>query len=387
MTATELLTVVGVSAGIAAIVGFAAWLLLRRFARASIRVHLVTVVVAAVASVVGGVMVATQAMYLTDRDARIALVIAVTSGAVAVVTASLLGLEIARAARVLRAAAEGLGQGVPVERQPLPVGEFRAVLDELAASDARLRAARDEIERQEHARRELVTRIAHDLRVPLAGIRAQAEALQDGLAPDPDRYLAQIAAQVDRVDALVADLFAVSQIDAGTLRLRRERVALADVASDAVADLRSLAASAGVTLDLVVLDPGVVEADAVQVGRAVANLIANALQHAASGGRVVVTTDAAGPAGGVVLTVDDDGSGFAADDLANAFEAGWRGTEARSPHALDATGGAGLGLAIVRGIARAHGGDATAENRPGGGARLTLTLPAAGAGAIQDDGG
>lgn len=387
MTATELLTVVGVSAGIAAIVGFAAWLLLRRFARASIRVHLVTVVVAAVASVVGGVMVATQAMYLTDRDARIALVIAVTSGAVAVVTASLLGLEIARAARVLRAAAEGLGQGVPVERQPLPVGEFRAVLDELAASDARLRAARDEIERQEHARRELVTRIAHDLRVPLAGIRAQAEALQDGLAPDPDRYLAQIAAQVDRVDAFVADLFAVSQIDAGTLRLRRERVALADVASDAVADLRSLAASAGVTLDLVVLDPGVVEADAVQVGRAVANLIANALQHAASGGRVVVTTDAAGPAGGVVLTVDDDGSGFAADDLANAFEAGWRGTEARSPHALDATGGAGLGLAIVRGIARAHGGDATAENRPGGGARLTLTLPAAGAGAIQDDGG
>lgn len=387
MTATELLTVVGVSAGIAAIVGFAAWLLLRRFARAPITVHLVTVVVAAVASVVGGVMIATQAMYLTDRDARIALVIAITSGAVAVVTASLLGLEIARAARVLRGAAEGLGRGVPVERQALPVGEFRAVLDELAASDARLRAARDEIDRQEHARRELVTRIAHDLRVPLAGIRAQAEALQDGLAPDPDRYLAQISAQVDRVDALVADLFAVSQIDAGTLSLRRERIALADVASDTVADLRQLAASAGVTLELEVRDPGVVEADAVQAGRAAANLVANALQHAASGGRVVVTTDAAGPAGGAVLTVEDDGPGFADGDLAHAFEAGWRGTEARSPHALDVTGGAGLGLAIVRGIARAHGGDATAENRPGGGARLTLTLPGAGTRATQVDGG
>lgn len=387
MSTTELLTIVGVSAGIAAIVGFVAWLLLRRFARAPITVHLVTVVVAAVASVVGGVMVATQAMYLTDRDARIALVIAVTSGAVAVVTASLLGLEIARAARVLRGAAEGLGRGVPVERQPLPVGEFRAVLDELAASDARLRRARDEIERQEHARRELVTRIAHDLRVPLAGIRAQAEALQDGLAPDPDRYLTQIGAQVDRVDALVADLFAVSQIDAGTLRLRRDRVALADVASDAVADLRQLAASAGVTLELEVRDPGVVEADAVQVGRAAANLIANALQHAVSGGRVVVTTDAAGPAGGAVLTVEDDGAGFADGDLDHAFEAGWRGTEARSPHALDVTGGAGLGLAIVRGIARAHGGDATAENRAGGGARLTLTLPGTAEHATRDDGG
>jgi signal transduction histidine kinase len=136
-----------------------------------------------------------------------------------------------------------------------------------------------------------------------------------------------------------------------------------------------------------VRDPGVVDADAVQVGRAVANLIANALQHAASGGRVVVSTDAAGPARGAVLTVDDDGPGFADGDLAHAFEAGWRGTEARSPHALDVTGGAGLGLAIVRGIARAHGGDATAENRTGGGARLTLTLPAAAEHALQHDGG
>jgi signal transduction histidine kinase len=375
MSTTELLTVIAVSAGIAAIVGFAAWLLLRRFARASITVHLVTVVVAAVAAVVGGVMVATQAMYLSDRDARIALVIAVTSGAVAVVTASLLGLEIARAARVLRAAAEGLGRGVPVERQPLPVGEFRAVLDELAASDARLRAARDEIERQEHARRELVTRIAHDLRVPLAGIRAQAEALQDGLAPDPDRYLAQIGAQVDRVDALVADLFAVSQIDAGTLRLRRERVSLADVASDAVAELRGLADGAGVTFEFAATGAGTVDGDAVQLGRAVTNLLANALQHTPGGGRVAVAVDELD--GDVRLTVADGGPGFPAADLEHAFEAGWRGSDARSPHRLDLTGGAGLGLAIVRGIARAHGGDATAANAAGAGAVLTLTLPAA----------
>jgi signal transduction histidine kinase len=375
MSGSELLTVIGVSAGIAAIVGFAAWLLLRRFARAPITVHLVTVVVAAVASVVGGVMVATQAMYLSDRDARIALVIAVTSGAVAVVTASLLGLEIARAARVLRGAAEGLGRGVPVERQPVAVGEFRAVLDELAASDARLRAARDEIDRQEHARRELVTRIAHDLRVPLAGIRAQAEALQDGLAPDPDRYLAQIGAQVDRVDALVADLFAVSQIDAGTLRLRRERVSLADVASDAVAELRGLADGAGVTFEFAATGAGTVDGDAVQLGRAVTNLLANALQHTPGGGRVAVSVDEVDR--DVRLTVADGGPGFPAADLEHAFEAGWRGSDARSPHRLDLTGGAGLGLAIVRGIARAHGGDASAANAAGAGAVLTLTLPGA----------
>jgi signal transduction histidine kinase len=249
------------------------------------------------------------------------------------------------------------------------------VLDELAASDARLRAARDEIDRQEHARRELITRIAHDLRVPLAGIRAQAEALQDGLAPDPDRYLAQIGAPVDRVDALVTDLFAVSQIDAGTLRLRRERVSLADVASDAVAELRGLADGAGVTFAFTATGAGTVDGDAVQLGRAVTNLLANALQHTPSGGRVAVAV--AEVEGEVRLTVADGGPGFAADDLEHAFEAGWRGSDARSPHRLDLTGGAGLGLAIVRGIARAHGGEASAANAPGGGAVLTLTLPAA----------
>ncbi|WP_401000251.1 sensor histidine kinase [Agromyces sp. GXQ0307] len=375
MSGTDLLLVIAVSAAIAAAVGFVAWLLLRRFAWAPIVVHLVTVVVAAVASVVGGVLVATQAMYLSDHDAQIALAIAVTSGVVAILTASILGAEIARAARVLRSAAEDLGRGVPVESRPLPIGEFRAVLDELAASDARIRAAREEVERQEQARRELVTRVAHDLRVPLAGIRAQAEALQDGLAPDPDRYLARIASQVDRLDALVADLFAVSQIDAGTLRLRTERLSLADVASDAVAELRGLADGAGVRLDLAVAPETstVVEGDALQLGRAVANLLANALQHTPSGGRVLVSVDGAGDE--VRLAVADSGPGFAEEDLAHAFEAGWRGSSARSPHRLDVTGGAGLGLAIVRGIARAHGGDASASNAPEGGAVLAVTLP------------
>ncbi|UIP57286.1 sensor histidine kinase [Agromyces marinus] len=376
MTGTDLVLVIAVSAGIAAIVGLAAWLLLRRFAWAPIVVHLVTVVVAAVASVVGGVLVATQAMYLSDHDAQIALVIAVTSGAVAILTASILGAEIARAARVLRSAAEDLGRGVPVVRRPLPIGEFRAVLDELAASDVRIRTAREELERQEQARRELVTRVAHDLRVPLAGIRAQAEALQDGLAPDPDRYLERIAAQVDRLDALVADLFAVSQIDAGTLRLRTERVSMADVASDAVSELRGLAGGAGVSLEFTASAAGTVDGDAVQLGRVVTNLLANAMQHTPAGGRIAVAV--AEDDGRVRLEVVDGGPGFAVDDLPHAFEAGWRGSDARSPHRLDVTGGAGLGLAIVRGIARAHSGDATVANAAGGGALVTVILPAAG---------
>jgi signal transduction histidine kinase len=374
VTGADLLLVIALSAAIAAAVGAAAWVVLRSIARAPIVVHLITVVVAAVAAVVAGVLVAAQAMYLSEHDARVTIAITVTSGTVAVITASILGSLISRSARALRAAAEDLERDVPVQARPLPVKEFRDVLDQLAASDTRLRTARDAITRQEGARNDLVTRIAHDLRVPLAGIRAQAEALQDGLAPEPDRYLAQITAQVDRVDALVSDLFAVSQIDAGTLAPRLERVSVADVASDAAADFRTLADAAGIRLDISVADGGVVDADAGQLTRAIANLLANAVQHVSPGGHVLVTVRTDGDR--VRVGVEDDGPGFAPGEAMHAFEAGWRGSAARSPHRLDLTGGAGLGLAIVRGIARAHGGDATAANRPQGGARVEIQLPA-----------
>ncbi|BDZ54618.1 hypothetical protein GCM10025870_16910 [Agromyces marinus] len=108
---------------------------------------------------------------------------------------------------------------------------------------------------------------------------------------------------------------------------------------------------------------GTVDGDAVQLGRVVTNLLANAMQHTPAGGRIAVAV--AEDDGRVRLEVVDGGPGFAVDDLPHAFEAGWRGSDARSPHRLDVTGGAGLGLAIVRGIARAHSGDATVANAAG----------------------
>ncbi|AZC13194.1 HAMP domain-containing sensor histidine kinase [Microbacterium sp. ABRD28] len=377
MTAPDLLIVVASSAGIAAAVGIAAWALLRFFAGARIIVHVITVVVAAVAAVVGGVLVAAQAMYLSETDVQLALAIAVTSGLVAIVVAVLLGARISRAAGALGDAARDLGAGIAVssaEATTLPVAEFRAVLRELAASDARLREARDEVERQAVARQELVVRIAHDLRVPLAGIRAQAEALQDGLAPDPDRYLAQIAAQVDRVNRLVDDLFAVSRIDAGALALRRQPTSLGDLASDVAANVRAVAEAARIELAVDVAADATVEVDPSEFGRAIANVIANALQHAPAGGHVGVRVDAGGDTARV--TVTDDGPGIAPGDVEYLFDPGWRGTTARSPHALDLGGGAGLGLAIARGVARAHGGDVTTVALPGRrGAAFVVEIP------------
>ncbi|NYF16911.1 signal transduction histidine kinase [Microbacterium sp. AK009] len=378
MTTWDLLLVVAYSAGIAAAVGLLAWALLRLIAGARIIVHLVTVVVAAVAAVVGGVLVAAQAMYLSDTDVQLALAIAVTSGIVAIGVALLLGARISRAARVLGDAARDLGAGVavsPTAASTLPVGEFRTVLRELADSDARLRQAREEVERQETARSDLVVRIAHDLRVPLAGIRAQAEALQDGLAPDPDRYLDQIAAQVDRVNRLVDDLFAISRIDAGTLALRLQPTSLGDLASDVAADLRAVADAAEIDLSVEVDADATIDADPLQLGRAIANLVANALQHAPDGGHVRVRVTVDDEWARVIVV--DDGPGIPDADRDRLFDAGWRGTAARSPHALDVGGGAGLGLAIARGVVQAHGGHVDLEDTGGGGAEFVIALPVA----------
>lgn len=380
MNGETLLLVVASSSAIAAVVGLAAWILLRLVTRAPILVHLVTVAAAAVSAVVGGILVASNAMYLSETDVQLALAIALSSGAVAILVAVLLGGRVARAAGILRSAAADLGNGVPVRTAAetgLAIGEFRAVLDELAASDARLRAARSEIERQEKARQDLVVRITHDLRVPLAGIRAQAEALQDGVAPDPDRFLTRIVGQVDRVDRLVDDLFAVSRLDAGALALRREPTSLGDLASDVVADVRAVADAAGVELTVDIRRDAVAEVDPLQLGRALANLVANALQHTPDGGRVRVAVDAGRAR--ARIAVHDGGPGIREEESELLFSAGWRGTQARSPHAVDITAGAGLGLAIARGIARAHGGDVTASNSPGGGAVFTLEVPAGGA--------
>lgn len=384
MTVPDVLFVVACAAGVAAIVGAVAWALLRIFSGAKLMVHVITLVAAAVLAVVGGVLVAAQAMYLSETDVQLALAIAITSGVVAIAVAVLLGARVARAAGTLRDAARNLGAGQPVTpatRSDLPIGEFRDVLDELSATDARLRSASEKIHRQQTARQELVVRIAHDLRLPLAGIRAQAEALQDGLAADPDRFLSQIVGQVDRVNRLVDDLFAISRIDAGELTLRRQPVSLGDLASDTAADMRAIADAQGIGLDVEVRADATVSADPLQLGRAIGNLLANALQHTPEGGRIRLRVDA--DAERAEVSVADDGDGIATDDLGSLFDAGWRGTAARSPHAVDISGGAGLGLAIARGIARAHGGDVTAANPPGGGAIFTISVPVATDGALE----
>ncbi|MFN8167592.1 MAG: histidine kinase dimerization/phospho-acceptor domain-containing protein [Candidatus Nanopelagicales bacterium] len=210
----------------------------------------------------------------------------------------------------------------------------------------------------EARRRELVAWVSHDLRTPLAGIRAMAEALEDDVAPDPAAYHRQILGEVDRLAAMVDDLLALSRLQSGHLRLDLAQVRLRDLVSDTIASATPLAQERRIELTGACDDEVSAYVDEAALGRALANLVVNGVRYTPEGGSVRLDggTDADGT---TVLRVTDTCGGIPADDLPRVFEAGWRGTAARTP---GAGSGAGLGLAVVRGTVEALGGTVTAAN-------------------------
>ena len=258
--------------------------------------------------------------------------------------------------------------------------EFRRLSEELAATHHRLEEARAREARLEEARRELVSWVSHDLRTPLAGMRAMSEALEDGMAADPARYHRQIRTEVDRMSRMVDDLFELSRIHAGVLRLAPEPVSLGDLVSEAIAAAEPVASARSVGVGGSV-DPGLeVQADPGALSRVVANLVGNAVRHTAPGGRVDVQGRRL-PDGGVELSVSDACGGLADEDLARVFDVAWQGSAARTPEQQPSSRGAGLGLAIVAGLVEAHGGTVRVDNQAAGpdgcvpGCRFTVTLP------------
>jgi signal transduction histidine kinase len=261
--------------------------------------------------------------------------------------------------------ARGLGGSTPAESADANASaEVRKLAEELSMTSMRLEQSRQSEERLELARRELVAGISHDLRTPLAGIRAIAEALEDDMIGDREAMHDQMRVRVDQLSAMVDDLFELSKLNAGMLTLSLGDVSLYDLVSDAVADLGSLAASRSITVRAESPDALTVRADARELSRAISNLLMNAVQHTPLGTAITViagrSTD-----GRPSIGVMDQGGGIDEADLPRVFEAGWRGAKAR-PSLVGRTGGAGLGLAIVAGIVRAHNGETTVRNIPGG---------------------
>jgi signal transduction histidine kinase len=256
--------------------------------------------------------------------------------------------------------------------------ELAALSRELGTTAGKLAESRERERRIDQSRRQLVAWVSHDLRTPLAGLQAMAEALQDGIATDPARYHKQIHAEATRLSAMVEDLFELSRIQSGTLSLAVDLVEVGDLVSDMVASMEPLAYARGVQLTGQAAGSLLIAADARELSRALANLMTNAIRHTPENGRVLVAATA--EAGGVLMTVADGCGGIPEADLASVFKTAWRGSAARTP---GADGGAGLGLAIVHGIVEAHHGQVSVVNA-GDGCRFEIRLPALAAGCDDD---
>jgi signal transduction histidine kinase len=236
----------------------------------------------------------------------------------------------------------------------------------------RFNAMTAELDRIRAEERDLLANIRHDLRTPLTVVSGFAEALRDGTAAGPDgaaRAGDAIAQEAERMGRLIEDLRSIDELGTGGAALRPEALAPATMAAEAVARFAPRAATAGVDLRAEGDDGLSLAADRAAVERILGNLIDNALAVARRGGQVLVEARLA-PGGSVAFRVSDDGPGFPAGSLDRAFDRFYRADPARTGP------GTGLGLSIVRALARAHGGDAVAENLAPSGARITVTLPA-----------
>jgi signal transduction histidine kinase len=405
------LLVIAMGTGSAAAASLLGWTTLRALRGRSVQTALFASAATGALAVVAGITIASRAMFLSSHDAGVSLIVSLSGAAVTLLLVFLLGRSLARDSRTLRTALQSLSGEEPPhpETRNLQTAELSRLAHDLQTTRAKLTESRNRERALEQSRRDLVAWVSHDLRTPLAGLRAMAEALEDGVAPDPARYYTQMRQATDRLADMVDDLFELSRIHAGTLRLTVESVTLADLVDGVLAEALPLARAHGIDLSAKVADAAptpAVQGDIRQLSRALSNLVVNAIRYSTHPGAVTIeaaieatteanteanteattaaTTEAAlGTATGqhqATFSVTDTCGAIPAPDLPHVFDVGWRGTAARTPPGPgtaddpDAASGAGLGLAIVRGIAEAHSGTVTVANVAGG-CRFALHIP------------
>jgi signal transduction histidine kinase len=326
----------------------------------TVRLQLIGLAALAVCLPLAAVLLSGWVMFHMGDDVKI-LAVSAASATVAMIGGLFLAQSIAGSIDRVRDASVSLSHGDLTVRAPesgpAEVADLAASFNEMAAN----------LERLFDARRELVAWASHDLRTPLANMQAMLEALEDGLA-EPADYLPALGDQVRGLTLLVDDLFELARIDAGALTLELRSSRLDDVVASCLRGITAEATQRHIRLNADV-DPAAVACFAPEkIERVLLNLLTNALRHTPSDGAVAVRVASA--AGAVRVTVDDTGEGLGEEAERRMFDRFWRSDQARSQR------GAGLGLAIARGLVEAHGGRIWAENIPGGGARVSFTLPA-----------
>jgi signal transduction histidine kinase len=341
------------------VAGLVAVLLLRLLP--SLRLQLAGLAALSVCLPLASVLLSGWVAFKMGDDVKI-LAVSAASATVAVVAGLVLARSIAGSVDRVRDASARLARGElsvrAPESGPTEVAELAASFNEMAAG----------LEQLFDARRELVAWASHDLRTPLANMQAMLEALEDGLV-EPDSTLPVLREQVEHLSTLVDDLFELARIDAGALTLELCDAELEPVVEACLRGVEADARRRGVDLDASVPKDVRARFAPEKVERVLFNLITNALRHTPSDGSVAVRVEQLGRE--VQVSVEDTGEGLDEEARQRMFDRFWRGDPARSVR------GAGLGLAIARGIVEAHGGRIWAESPPDGGARVSFTLPGA----------
>ncbi len=349
--------------------------LLRALASKSIGLMLALVVGVSVICSLLGVGVIAWLMMGTTSDRDVMLDLMAIAGLAGFAVAMFVGRRIIKASHELSSAVQDVAEsGVYVAPQMTLPAELAELSTELTATHERLTQARTRERALEASRRELVAWVSHDLRTPLAGLRAMAEALEDQVVIDPrevSQYHTQIRREVDRLTAMIDDLFELSKIHAGALRLARRMVGLEDLVAEVVASAEPVARAKGVRLTGAAVRGMPVFVDSAEMGRALRNLVTNAIRHTPSDGGVDVLAEVQG--GMACVSVSDACGGIPPGDLPRVFDVAFRGESARTPGPQE---GAGLGLSIARGIVEAHSGQIAVRNA-GPGCQFLIRLPLA----------
>ena len=326
-----------------------------------------------VAAISGPVVIAvalsagSRSMFLSEHDLQFLLILLAFATVLGIGVIYTLARPLTEDLAALTEVAKRVGEGDLEARADLErideVGELASALDAMIEQIAVSRAQRDEAERE---RSITLASLSHDARTPLTSMRLATEALLDGVAPDPDRYIKTIAADITAVETLINDLFTIGQLEAGRLELTAGAMDAMATVRDVTEQRQLIAEAKNVRLTTTGPSTLTVTADPLQLNRVLSNLVTNAIRHSPDGEVVCVEVHELERR----ISVIDNGSGFPADFVDEAFQPFRRHDEARER----AQGGAGLGLAVSKGIVDALGGRIWADPGPGG--RVHIELPA-----------
>jgi len=342
----------------------------------SLRWTLFIIIVLTVFLIFANVWITAQLMFISEHDLVLTTGLLIFAGVIAVIAALFVATTLRERIHELSKGVESLARGNWQTRMPAAgndeLAHLEGVFNQAAAA---LQELDDQKRRLEQMRRDLIAWVSHDLRTPLAAMRAMNESMLDGVVTDSEtvaRYQQNIHNEIQHLSHLIDDLFELAQLDTGRLPLNKQATSLHDLISDTLSSMSARASQRNINLSANVdsaVNMALIAPDKVQ--RVLYNLLDNALQHTPPNGSVQL--NARRENAHLEISIHNSGSYIQSADLPHVFESFYRGEQSRSQNGLRR--GTGLGLAIVRGFVEAHGGTIRVSSTPDHGTTFTFTLP------------